>query len=995
MGLKNFFSKMIDKAVSAVAGKTSVQRINMILKMVDLNIFSNLIICCRLPEIPKNGTYYLSSSELERLKSIFANYNANASRVTDSVISPIVNRQIKSNRSISNFFDAIETEIDNIPDKILYKNSNGLADIHEGLWKSVDNIIKLMYGLKDKLASKVSQNAIKDYVDAYVEKVLNAKPVQGIYWDDVLEWLSKILDQNVVYLGGLKTQLMKIKLPDEYITADKESEEGKAKIKDARKVFEGEYKALKGSLEKILGNLVKNYKTKKLDKSSEAGAFLSNLLNGKLFGIAIDKLTKEAVEKGKQVVSIEMASHKVKFMSALNSNAYKFMGFKLASKIKSQFQGYRDTVDFSMLIYKNKKEMIDGAINKLDKYIGLKNGKIKSALLNPSSDAAVSKVLTEVEESMTKLLSDLMKIFSAYEPQYARDVLQGMYEMNMQGIDSIEIKKLFEVVANNKKIMLFEEYAHEFYNLCKESSQSLQEVINPEKLYVNTNLLEMNAVKFSLKEGQKWVNRDYSGKKRLEDKAKGYMEKLKGIEKEIDTLNEDKIKCESARKNYLKYLKGNSNLLENYKSNTDLEKVSEEESKLETYKKEISENLTSITEYCDISVSNETELNQKRENFDKLVLKIEDIETTKSNIDTLKKQISKKSQYYGEELKIIKKLVNSKISDIQKSLNNVQNEFDGIVASMTKSLNTTRANYSKAKEAKKGLEGLKTGLEKNIGKDGNQRNILDKVYKEFSESEKKLTSSINEKIGAMEGFVDNDSKAKREVLLKIFNETPKDSETSKIVEKNNKCTKILEEIKALKEKCDSLSKANDEIKKLENLYNNTKKKFGKLQGDFSEINTILEDMKKSFENANARNEELAELKSEVVSAKNTALDKYKQDKKNKEKIYEICNEFDEFATSLLTELYDELEKLQTWSSEGLAAKEGEFAEKLNINAGESDKSGVLERLEKAKKCYDSVYKDVISRIDKLQALYTKTKKALNSVGEPGTWDSIVNWFKKS
>lgn len=1008
MGLRNFFNKMIDKAVSAVAGKTSVQRTNMILKMVDLNVFSYLIICAQLPIIPKNGTYYLSSSELERLKTIFKNYNANASKVKDSVIIPIVNRQIKSNGSISEFFDKIEKEIDNIPDKVDAK----LADTHENLCGSVDRIMKLMYGLKAKLASKVSQNAIKDYVDAYVEKVLNAKPVDGVYWDDFLDWLSKILDQNVAYLGGLKTQLIKLKLPDKYISEDKKDKQ----ITDAIKDLESKYKESKEALEKILNDLLINYKTKDLDGTSSFGTFLEGLSSGSLFGIAVDKLTHVAFEKGKQVAGVEVATHKVKFMGTIDSKAYKFMGFKLASTIKSQFEGYRDTLDCTINIYDQQNKLVTKAIGKLNEYIGLKNSKIKSTLLNASDRDAAIKDLAEIKISIATILSDLMNILDGYKSKPKRDKLQKYYTINLQAVDAKEMKALFKVIAKNPKIMLFEEYAHEIYNLCEKSLNSLKEVIDPGKLYVNTDLLEMKAVKFS-KESGEWINRDYKGivkrtdpvykelnaklNKLKEDVKNTCVKNVKGYDNEVNefiqTSNKFKVEVEKCYKECLEYIKANDDVLKDYKDKTKFKGIAKETekplkemlAKFKTWQTEFSKVLRSMNEYTKLSVNNKEEFDEAQYTYNKLKEKTQKIESTKKSIHDLYSQYNKKVMNCNKAYEEIQNFVNTKLAGLKEQLDNVQKEFNEIAKPIHDSFKSMNDNYNEVTKSKTDLTPvLVMNYDKEEGK------IKDEICKKFQETEEKLLTSFSAEKEKINASYEKFEKKEKEFLNKL-NAKPKGSEKSVLMYKNKKCAEILGEIKKIEKEYNSLSipKVNDGLKELQDLYTTTKTRLEKLKKDFSEIDNILKNMKESFEKLETDYNGLPEYRKKVDSAKEAALEKHKGNEKEINAIYE---RFEGSEKDLLDVLKEEFANLQAWSNEGLAAKKGEFAEKLNINAGDSDESSILGRLKEAKKCYDSVLTDANSKVKDLKDLYDSAKYYLDNVDNNGwgSWLKKKLWYKK-
>ena len=227
-----------------------------------------------------------------------------------------------------------------------------------------------------------------------------------------------------------------------------------------------------------------------------------------------------------------------------------------------------------------------------------KNSKIKSTLLNASDRDAAIKDLSEIKISIATILSDLMDILDGYKSKPKRDKLQKDYTINLQAVDAKEIKALFKVIAKNPKIMLFEEYAYEIYNLCEKSLNSLKEVIDPVKLYVNTDLLEMKAVKFS-KESGEWIKRDYKGimkrtdpvykelnaqlNKLKEDVKNTCVKNIKGYDNEVNefiqTSNKFKVEVEKCYKECLEYIKANDDVLKDYKDKTKFKGIAKETEK--------------------------------------------------------------------------------------------------------------------------------------------------------------------------------------------------------------------------------------------------------------------------------------------------------------------------------------------------------------------------------------------------------------------------------
>ena len=283
----------------------------------------------------------------------------------------------------------------------------------------------------------------------------------------------------------------------------------------------------------------------------------------------------------------------------------------------------------------------------------------------------------------------------------------------------------------------------------------------------------------------------------------------------------------------------------------------------------------------------------------------------------------------------------------------------------------------------------------NYGKE--EGKIKDEICKKFQKTEEKLLTSFStEKQNIIDSY--GEFKKKEKEFLSKFNEKPKGSEKSVLMDKNKKCAEILEEIKKIEKEYNSLSipKVNDGLKELQDLYTTTKTRLEKLKKDFSEIDNILKNMKQSFEKLETDYNGLTEYRKKVDSAKEAALEKHKGNEKNEKEINAIYERFEESEKELLDVLKEEFANLQAWSNEGLAAKKGEFAEKLNINAGDSDESSILGRLKEAKKCYDLVLANANSKIKDLKDLYDSAKYYLDNVDNNGfySWLWKTLWYKK-
>lgn len=564
MGIKNFFKEVAKRIADSALGKTHSGKMNSIFKMVDINAFSNLIISCALPEIPKDKTYYLSAKEIERIKKIFNDYNGGLDDVDDTVLKPILSAQKKSNESMIKYFDKITDIISNI-ESTDYNKSKVLA-FHEKYLGILTDMMNAMSGLKIKIISKASQNSIKNYVDGYVESVLNAKP-KGIYWDEFLVWLVKIIDQNLEYLWKFKVELLKVK-PNKGM---KPSEKVKLSETESEKCFQVVSKTRK--------ELYANYHNKKIEKTGAISGFFHSMSEKLSLGKAFKSISNYGKQKVKEKASTTFAGPEIKVMQELNSEKIKFLGFKTAEKIKAELEAYINTHEKNprSAVYDSQKDVARNAVKRLGEYIQLKNNikgirsdidKISTQPDNAWEQVAyVSKKLVGIKELMRTSIKNIMESLKLYKEEMTVSEITTCYATLLSRVDADVLNDFFNALVN-KPVMFFEQYVSEVYKLCNKSINTLDEIIKTDdwKFDIDAEALGLNTIKFDL-ENLKLKTRKYSfgkTKEELEKEFNKICSKASSLKEEIKKERELFDKNVSTLNEYVKFIERNYRPMDEY-----------------------------------------------------------------------------------------------------------------------------------------------------------------------------------------------------------------------------------------------------------------------------------------------------------------------------------------------------------------------------------------------------------------------------------------------
>ena len=783
MGLKQKFRNFVDKIIDTFMGETASQKANKTLKMIGLNIFSNLIICGKLPTVPDRQVYFLSLAELERLRIIFSSYNENAAKVKDSVLSPIIARQIESNKKIMECFKNIENAINKIPIKGSVKSD----DIHKKCFKAVEEMINYMYGLRAILASKVEQNSIKGYVNSYLDVVLKAKPDGGVYWEEFLIWLSKIIDPNLVHLGELKTKLLKVELSlDDYKKIETSNKKTSVIIKNVCDTRESNV-----IIEEVRAKLVNEYKNRDKDKSSDKGGIgqtLEDILSGKTKEKIVNTFFKKGKEMGEQAANQVLGTTEIKLMSKLSGDEVKFMGFKCAKLIISQLEGYSNAPakNKSVNLYTNHNQIINQVVPILKKYIDLKKSEIKEKFMKCSNENSAVECLKNIKSNINTCFTNLKNVLNDYKNKKSIKEIQNLYLENISGVGSKELEKFLKVKAKSKKVMFFEEYVYELYRIAENSITALDKVVAPEFLYIDTNALQINSAKFSIKD-KKWET--FHAKYGSRSITQGFISKLEKMEKEIGSnskaVNKLKSEYSSIKSNwekcngfYAKY----ADKIKDEKEKTSLENIVKEIGKL-------SENI-------------ESKFSKYEENAGKLS-------------ENIRKKINEK------EMNLKSETLKSEFESFCKSLTDLETG--------ERELKNLKSNFeSKVTDCKNFVENIKSENEKQLKELSNEFNKIAKYFKESFESIneeyeelKKLTSNkkMQDKNSEIEDTIKTLKAYYNTSLEKAveFNNTLKDK-GKEVFDKQRECGEILKNLQILRE-----HNYEPQLKEMENLLKQLKK----------------------------------------------------------------------------------------------------------------------------------------------------------------------------
>lgn len=697
MGLKQKFRNFVDKIIDTFMGETASQKANKALKMIGLNIFSNLIICGKLPTVPDRQVYFLSLAELERLRSIFSSYNENAAKVQDSVLSPIIDRQIKSNKKIMEYFKGIENAINKIP----IESSDKLKKTHKKCLVAIKEMMTYMNGLKAKLASKVEQNSIKGYVNSYLDVVLKAKPDGGVYWEEFLIWLSKIIDPNLVHLGELQTKLLKVELSlDDYKkieTSDEETSNKKTSVIIKNVCDTRESNVI---IEEVRAKLVNEYRNRDEDKSSDKGGIgqtFEDILSGKTKEKLVKNVIKKGKEMGEQAANQVVGTTEIKLMSKLSGDEVKFMGFKCAKLIISQLEGYSNAPakNESVNLYKNHNQIINQVVPILTKYIDLKKSEIKEKFMKCSNENSAVECLKNIKSNINTCFTNLKNVLNDYKNKKSIKEIQNLYLENISGVSSKELEKFLKAKAKSKEVMFFEEYVHELYRIAENSITALDKVVAPESLYIDTKALQIDSAKFSIKD-KKW--KTFNTKDVSRSITQGFISKLEKMEKEIgsnnDAVNELKSKYDGIKNDwdecngfYTKY----ADEIKNEK----IEKIAKEIGKL-------SENIESKFSEYEENANQLSESICKKINGKKMILKtdlesfcksLNDLETGKNNLKTL-------TSNFKSKVTDCKNFVENIKSKHEKQLNKLSGEFNEIAKYFKESFEDINKKYEELKKLK-------------------------------------------------------------------------------------------------------------------------------------------------------------------------------------------------------------------------------------------------------------------------------------------------------
>ena len=801
MGLKKKFKNFINKIIDILVGETASQKANKTLKMFGMNIFSNLIICGKLPKVPNKEVYFLSLAELERLRTIFSKYNENAAKIQDSILSPIIDKQIKSNEKIMECFKNIENAINKIP----IKGSDKLDDTYKTCFEAVKEMMKYMYGLRAILASKVEQNSIKGYVDSYLDVVLKAKPDGGVYWEEFLIWISKIIDPNLAHLGELQTRLLKAELPLEGYRNIQKNE--KTSDKKTPSVF----------IEEVRAKLVNEYRNRDEDNSSDKGGIgqtLLDIFSGKTKEKMVEKLSNKCKIMGEQILAQKLSMPEIKLMSKLiSSDKIKFMGFKWAKKIKSQLEAYLLTPvkNDGVVIYGIHNQIINQVVPILEKYINLKKSEIEGRFVNCSDYESAGDCLTNIKSLIKECFTDLQLALKDYKNPI-KD-MRNLYLENSQGVDLKELKKFFRV-TKNKKVMFFEDYVHELYCIAGKSIIALDKVIVPASLYIDTEALQIDSAKFSIKD-KKW--KTFNTKDVSRRITQELISKLKKIQNEIDSsnkaVNELKSEYSSIKSNWEKcndfYIK-HGDAIKNEKEKTRMENIVKEI-------EELSKNIESkFSEYERNATTLQKSISEKINGKERI--RKTDLESFRKELDELKtgkRELEKLKSDFDSKVKKYRKSIEDKESKSKKQMNSLSKEFDEIVKSINESYESINKEYEALETLKRDLETVKSYVDKRCESDKNKKGEIATIYKNFSEAENKLLPILKKSKESLEYWHKEVSKENENFKNILGNKN------EGVFVKEKECANILGEIKLIKEqKYDPLlKKAKNEIEELNKLYN--------------------------------------------------------------------------------------------------------------------------------------------------------------------------------
>ncbi|MGN1044092.1 MAG: hypothetical protein ACI4PR_04805 [Acutalibacteraceae bacterium] len=825
MGVLN---SLLNKIIDAALGDTNFQKVNKILNIFKVSEFSNLIICSRLPDISKGKIYFLSASEIDRLSNQLEAYNKNLEKMTDSVIKPTINGQIEANKKICKYFSEIKKEIKNISNIEIEESMpiKELKKIQESCLGVVINMVSQMVNTKEKINSKKKRYAVKELIDGYVKKVLNAKPESFICWDDYMDWLVNVLNQNICYLDSIKITLRAMKFPDE----------------NSKKDSSGMPKKLLDNLKKVRDELSKNYQSAKVTESSfgMSDLYPKNLLN--LFKNA-------AIDKGKSLLISEVPKNVVpnpiKLLSALSSSKVEFLDFKSAKLIKDQLTAYKEDASRGndRYVYENYVGIIDKVLPCLDDYIKIKDT-IKK--INGKEYEEVKEKLEDIKQSMKTCIERLKKELGMFSGKWNEKTVLQLYKSNLTRVDGKEVDKIFKSIKNSKS-MVFEDYAHELYVICDKSLRILDNVVEPENLKININKLGINAFKF---EDNKLKVKNAFGF--VNNVKNNYNNKLTTW---IETQKKNKQKYSELSKEFENFCKENVDFSEGFKKDKEkLEKEIKElyctvNRKIKLHEKNVTSMNLSSSKLKDLKLD---ELNNLGKNVKALAEKIQEYEKFyKSKKDELcikKQEIEKLKENFKKIMEELRNIVQKAMtSDSAETEFNKLLKFctDGEQNDSIKSIIKTNEELS---------ENLKNSI-KNIETWNKTAKELEtkfcsaevKSYEKNLNEATKLKKLCENEFSKIESFVakykNNLEALYKEIIksLEIKFKNLKESYSTKWMNVCDECSSVIEDFENRKSIFDkkAVNKPKEQSE-INNIYNKA----------IEEINKISKDVSLIFENAN-------------------------------------------------------------------------------------------------------------------------------------------------
>lgn len=292
------------------------------------------------------------------------------------------------------------------------------------------------------------------------------------------------------------------------------------------------------------------------------------------------------------------------------------------------------------------------------------------------------------------------------------------------------------------------------------------------------------------------------------------------MEKEIgsnnDAVNKLKSEYDGIKGNWRKcngFYTKYADEIKNEKEKTCLENIVKEIGKL-------SKNIERKFSEYKINANQLSESICKKINGKKMILKSElesfrkalnDLKTIRCELENLKSDFESKVKDYSKFVENIK-------SKIEKQLKDLSSQFDKIEKHFNESFESINKEYEKLETLKKRFETAKSDADKSCERDKKKKGEIATIYKNFRKAENKLLHTLRKSTESLKYSFELYYK-KGENFKNILSNKSKE-----VFVKEEECTNILGEIKSIK-KCyydPLLGEVKEEIKKLNELYNNTK-----------------------------------------------------------------------------------------------------------------------------------------------------------------------------